>query len=79
MDTESAVHPLAVMGLLQTLQIIQAIQEDEQALQRSGMEPAMLPALVEHNPAIAIEVWHCLRTGRMHPVLQLMSTPKASC
>ena len=61
MDTEPAVYPSAVMGLLQTLQIIQAIQDDEQALQRSGMEPAMLPALVEHNPAIAIEVWRCLR------------------
>ena len=38
------------------VQIIQEIQEGEQALQRSGMQPAMLPLLVEHNPAIAIEV-----------------------
>ena len=54
------------MGLLQILQIIQAIQDDEQMLQRCGMEPAMLPALVEHNPATAIEVWHCLRTVCVH-------------
>ena len=55
-DTESAVRPLSVRRLLHTLQIIQAIHQDEQALQRCGVEPAMLPALVEHNPAIAIEV-----------------------
>lgn len=46
-------HVLDIWG---AVQIIQEIQEDEQALQRSGMQPAMLPGLVEHNPAIAIEV-----------------------
>ncbi len=72
-DTESAVHLSAVLGLLHTVQIIQAIQDDEQTLQRCSMEPAMLPVLVEHNTAIAIEVWHCLRTVCMHPVLHDLS------
>ena len=45
-----------VLDIWVPVQIIQEIQEDEQALQRSGMQPAMLPRLVEHNPAIAIEV-----------------------
>ena len=41
---------------LQRAQVLTALEQDASVLARSGLTPTCLPALVDHNPVIAVEV-----------------------
>jgi hypothetical protein len=41
------------------LQVLAQLEQDPAQLQRCGLGPAELPALVEHNPAVAVEARRC--------------------
>ena len=46
--------------ILLCMQVLLALEQDPSVLARCGLTPACLPALVDHNPVIAVEVSHSL-------------------